>query len=80
MSLSRVGEDAEWFGKMGPGYYYIAQSHGRHTFNAAIRDPETFCELAMRALDQSRELDDKQLEACEHALRERFDYCFENDE
>jgi hypothetical protein len=79
MSLSRVGEDPEWFGKMGPGYYYVTETHGRAQFNAAIRDPVTFCELSMRALEQSGELDDEQLEACEEALRERFSYVFDDE-
>lgn len=79
MSLSRAGEDAEWFAK--PGYIYLTGSkfENGYKFNTPIRTPEHFCEIAMRALDQSGELDDEVLEDCEEAFRERFSYVFEED-
>jgi len=80
MSLSRMNEDGEYF-DVKPGYVYVTgEDMGQHTFNTRIQTVEQFCELSMRALAQSGELDDAQLEACEQALRERFNYCFENNE
>jgi len=85
MSLSRIGEDGNWF-DVNPGYVYVQSGKVfehefncgircfEHEFNCGIRGVEHFCEVAMRALAQSGELDDEQLEACENALRTRFDY------
>lgn len=76
MSLSRLGEDGEYF-EIKPGYTYITPS-GR--FNTGIHDPKQFCELAMRALAQSGRLDDDTLERCEQAFRERFRFTFEDND
>lgn len=76
MSLSRIGEDGEWF-DTNPGYVYVADTD---RFNIGIHTVPHFCEMSMRALAQSGELDDEQLAACEQALRERFSYAFEEQE
>lgn len=81
MSLSRIGEDGEYF-DVNPGYVYVQTGtgiSGMEEFNVGIRTVPHFCEFAMRALAQSGELDDEQLEACEQALRTRFSYVFESD-
>lgn len=70
MSLSRIGEDPHWFGES-PGYVYV---QGGNTFNHGIHEVDQFCELAMRALEQSGELDDETLQECQNALESRFDY------
>jgi len=78
MSLSRVGEEGDYF-DVTPGYVYVnAAKSGQ--FNVGIQSVPHFCELAMRALAQSGELDTDELEACEQALRARFGYVFENTE
>lgn len=76
MSLSRIGEDGKYF-DVKPGYVYVS---GGDRFNHGIHEVKHFCEMSMRALAQSGELDDEQLEACENALRERFSYTFEDQE
>lgn len=77
MSLSRNGEDGEWY-DVNPGYLYVRSGKwSEYEFNAAIRSVPYLCEFAMRALDQSGELDDETLEACDEALRSRFDYVFD---
>ena len=74
MSLSRIGEDGNWF-DVNPGYVYVQSGKVfEHEFNHGIHGVKHFCEISMRALAQSGELDDEQLEACENALRTRFDY------
>jgi hypothetical protein len=81
MSLSRVGEDAEYFGKRPPGYVYIQKGKLHdYRFNTPIRDPTQFCELAMRSLAQSGELSDNELKKCEAAFRERFSGLIEESE
>lgn len=74
MSLSRYTEDPEWFGPNPPGYVYVTDGPMGSEFNVPIRAPVHFCELAMRALAQSGELDDETLRACQRAFAERFDY------
>lgn len=80
MSLSRIGEEAKYFGEE-PGYVYLRDDDmfNGYKFNTKIRDPVHFCELAMRSLEQSGELDEEELEQCEKALRQRFDYVFEEE-
>lgn len=70
MSLSRFGSSPEWF-RVSPGYVYVK---GDDSFNTGIWDVTRFCELSMRALAQSGELDDETLSACQQALVERFSY------
>jgi hypothetical protein len=78
MSLSRIGEDGEWF-DVNPGYVYVSgEKWGMYEFNTSIGTVPHFCEFAMRALDQSGELDEETLEQCEQALRTRFDGMIEN--
>lgn len=73
MSLSREGQDGEWY-DITPGYVYISKDrHGRKSFNHPIGTPVHFAELAMRALDQSGELDSETLADCRDAFATRFD-------
>lgn len=73
MSLSRYGEKGEWFTE--PGYVYVTDGQiADYRFNEPIHTPATFCELAMRALDQSGEVDEETLEQCADALESRFDF------
>jgi hypothetical protein len=73
MSLSRINSPAEWFCK--PGYVYITKGKvAEYQFNHPIREPEHFCELAMRALEQSGEVDEETLEECAQALESRFSF------
>lgn len=80
MSLSRYGEDGEFF-DVNPGYLYVTDGKFvEHEFNVGVKSVPHFCEFAMRALDQSGELDDETIEECEAALRSRFKYVFEEDD
>lgn len=74
MSLSRATEDARWFGPNPPGYVYVTDGKFGKQFNVPLRTVGSFCEHAMRALEQSGELDDDELESAQKALAERFDY------
>lgn len=73
MSLSRHGEDARWFGPNPPGYIYVTEGRFGMEFNVAPKTVGSFCEHAMRALEQSGELSDDELEAAQQALASRFD-------
>lgn len=73
MSLSRYGEDARWFGPRPPGYIYVTDGRFGMEFNVAPKTVESFCEHAMRALEQSGELSQDELEAAQDALASRFD-------
>ena len=78
MSLSRGGSEGQYF-DVRPGYVYVRGKDGDR-FNTQINSVPHFCELAMRALAQSGNLDEEELENCEQALRQRFDYVFREDE
>lgn len=80
MSLSRFGEDGLYF-DVDPGYVYVTSGPiFENEFNVGIRGVEHFCEMSMRALAQSGELDDEELAKCEQAFRTRFSYVFDEGE
>lgn len=81
MSLSRWGSEARWF-DCTPGYVYVSALESDDSvdkFNEPIQEVPRFCELAMRALEQSNRLSDDELEVCQQALESRFNYVFEGD-
>jgi len=69
MSLMRRSSDPEWE-DVAPMYVYVASGSNRLTLDRPT--PKAFIELSMRALAQSGELDEEELDRCHHALRTRF--------
>jgi len=65
----RRSSESQWE-DVAPMYVYVASGSNRLTLDRPT--PKAFIELSMRALEQSGELDEGELEKAHQALRTRF--------